>query len=139
MAQVAILINGSPTPRKTQLSATLATVLGCPVLTPAKVQEVLVQQVGPVAPRAGVLKVADEATWRTAGLVEAGIVIDAEWGQGDRTAVEAGLELAGSPRLVEVWCVGATEPLGLTPVVHVDTSGEVDMDALVVEISALFV
>jgi hypothetical protein len=139
MAQVAILVNGSPDPRKTQLAATLAAVLGCPTLSPVKVQEALLQQVGPVAPRPAVLALADETVWRTAGLIEAGVVIDAAWGPADRAAVEAGLTLAGSPRLVEVWCSGATDPLELTPVVRVDTTGDVDMDSLVVEISALFV
>jgi hypothetical protein len=139
MAQVAILVNGSPDPRKTQLAETLGAVLGCPVLTPLKVQEALLQQVGPVAPRAAIVALASETTWRTAGLIEAGVVVDGTWAPSERASVDSGLALMGTPRLVEVWCEGTSEPLELTPVVRVDTSGEVDMDALVVEISALFV
>ncbi|BDZ49247.1 hypothetical protein GCM10025867_14880 [Frondihabitans sucicola] len=139
MAQVAILVNGTPDPRKTEISSALGILLGCPVLQPSKVQEALLRQTGPVAPAAGVRALAIETTWRTAGLIEAGVVLDAGWEASDSGAVRTGLESAGSPRLVEVWCGESGEPLGLSPVVRVDDVATVDMDALVQEISALFV
>lgn len=139
MAQVAILVNGSPDPRKTEISSALGILLGCPVLQPSKVQEALIQQTGPVAPRTGIRALAIETIWRTAGLVEAGVVIDASLEASDAPLVAASIEGAGSPRLVEVWCAGAGEPLGIAPVVRVDDVTTVDMDALVQEISALFV
>ena len=139
MAQVAILVNGSPDPRKTEISSALGILLGCPVLQPSKVQEALTQQTGPVAPRDGVRALAIETIWRTAGLIEAGVVIDASFEAPDAPLVAASLERAGSPRLVEVWCAGAGDPLGVAPVVRVDDVTTVDMDALVQEISALFV
>lgn len=139
MAQVAILVNGTPDPRKTEISSALGILLGCPVLQPSKVQDALTQQTGPVAPRDGVRALAVETIWRTAGLVEAGVVIDASFDGSDAAVVAASLPSAGSPRLVEVWCAGAGEPLGLAPVVRVDDVATVDMDALVQEISSLFV
>lgn len=139
MAQVAILVNGTPDPRKTEISSALGILLGCPVLQPSKVQDALTQQTGPVAPRDGVRALAIETVWRTAGLVEAGVVIDASLSGSDAAVVAAALPSAGSPRLVEVWCAGAGEPLGLAPVVRVEDVATVDMDALVQEISSLFV
>jgi hypothetical protein len=139
MAQVAILVNGSPDPRKTEIASALGILLGCPVLQPSKLQEAITQQTGPVAPAAGVRDLAIETTWRTAGLVEAGVVVDAFWRGADTLGVQAGLKAAGSPRLVEVWCGETGEPLGVSPVVRVDRVEAVDMDALVQEISALFV
>ena len=137
MAQVAILVNGSPDPRKAELAKTLALVLGCPVLSPKPIEESLAAQTGPMADPARLASLAGDTVWRTAGLVEAGVVIEASYSADRATAVKAGLLLSGSPRLVEVFC-GEGEPLGLTPFVAVDFDDDVDMDALVVEIGALF-
>jgi hypothetical protein len=139
MAQVAILVNGPSDPRKTEISSALAILLGCPLLHPSRVQEALIQQTGPVAPRARIRALSIDTIWRTSSLIEAGVVIDASWEAADLEAARAGLEGAGSPRLVEVWCGPSGEPLGLGPVVEVDDATAVDMDALVQRISALFV
>ncbi len=138
MAQVAILVNGSPDPRKTEIASALGILLGCPVLQPSKLQDALTQQTGPVAPRAGIRALAIDTVWRTTALVEAGVVIDATWDAGDADAVLAPLAAAGAPRLVEVRC-GDVPAIGDWPVVRVESLATVDMDALVQEISALFV
>lgn len=139
MAQVAILVNGSPDPRKSEIASALGILLGCPVLQPSKLQDAITQQTGPVADRVGVRSLSIETTWRTAGLIEAGVVVDASWEASDAAAARAGLQGAGSPRLVEVWCGESGAPLGFAPVVRVDDVSTVDMDALVQEISSLFV
>ena len=139
MAQVAIIVNGTPDPRKSEISSALGILLGCPVLKPTAVQETLTQATGPVAPREGIRRLAIETVWRTAGLIEAGVVVDAFFERADADAVTGGIDLAGSPRVVEVWCGAPGGELGLTPFVQVDAVETVDMDALVQEISALFV
>jgi len=151
MAQVAIIVNGLPDPRKSELARTLGLVLGCPVLQPKTVEDALHMQTGPVVDRASLRDLAAQTIWRTAGLIEAGVIVDASWTTDDAEVVGAGLELAGTPRTVEVWCGGAagrggadgggasgTGPIGVNPVVRVDGFDGVDMDALVVEISAQF-
>jgi hypothetical protein len=138
MAQVAILLNGSPDPRKTEIASALGILLGCPVLLPSRIRDALVQQTGPVASRPAIERLADDTIWRTAGLVEAGVVVDSTWAAADAAVVEAGLALAGSPRVVEV-TFGTDAPLGVGPVVTVDDIATVDMDALVQSISEKFV
>ena len=178
MASVAFLVIGLPGSGKTTVSATLAGVLGCPLLAVDPVQEALADLAGPMIAPQAVRRIAVEAVWAMAGEVEAGVVVDAGW-QRDRDldGVRAGVGQAGSPRVLEVWCDAAPElalarsvarvegggrhpvhgtaaeladgwadraaaagPLDAWPVVRVDTSGgEVDVDALVMEISAYFV
>lgn len=140
MAQVAILLNGTPSSQKTDMGRALAVLLGCPLISAPTIADALTAQTGPMAPAAGVRALAVDTVWRLAGLIEAGVVLDASWtSAGDQSLVRAGILTAGSPRTVEVWCDGDAEPLGVTPVVQVDTSSDVDMDALVQEISAQFV
>jgi hypothetical protein len=139
MAQVAIIVNGTASAGKAEISRALGILLGCPVLDPAPLLLALKQQTGPVAPAAGIRALAVETVWRTAGLVDAGVIVDGAFEPGDREEVQRGFELAGSPRVVEVWCGDAGEALALTPVVAVESVDTVDMDALVQRISALFV
>ena len=105
MASVAILVNGLPGSGKTTLARTLAAVLGCPALSVDVVQESLAGLTGPVVTPAGLRSVASDAVWSLAAEVDAGVVVEAAWHAGrDGDAVRAGLERAGSPRTVEVWC-----------------------------------
>jgi predicted kinase len=177
MASVAILVNGLPGSGKTTLSATLAGVLGCPLLARDPITEALVDLAGPMIAPEALGGIAMDTVWAMAGEVEAGVVVDASWHrERDLEFARAGVERAGSPRTVEVWCdvdpevalqrvvdrlaaggrhpahgtvesaraawptrVAGAEPLGLWPVIRVDTSAPVDMDDLVMQISARFV
>ena len=177
MASVAILVNGLPGSGKTTVSATLAGVLGCPLLAKDPIKEALADLAGPmIAPRA-LGSIAMETVWSMAAEVEAGVVVDSFWHRPrDLEHARAGVSRAGSPRTLEVWCdvdpdvalqrvvdrhaaggrhpahgtvesaraswpewAGAAEPLGEWPVIRVDTSTPVDMDDLVMQISARFV
>lgn len=177
MASVAILVNGLPGSGKTTLSATLAGVLGCPLLAKDPVKEALVDLAGPMIDPHALGGIAMDAVWAMAGEVEAGVVVDSFWHrERDLEHARAGVERAGSPRTVEVWCdvdpevalqrvvdrlaaggrhpahgtvdsaraawptwAAGAEPLGGWPVIRVDTSTPVDMDDLVMQISARFV
>lgn len=139
MAQVAIIVNGPATAGKAEISRALGILLGCPVLDPAPLLQTLKQQTGPVAPAESMRALAVETVWRTAGLVDAGVIVDGTFEPSDRAAVQRGFDLAGAPRVVEVWCGETSGALALTPVVDVESVDTVDMDALVQRISALFV
>jgi len=177
MASVAILVNGLPGSGKTTLSATLAGVLGCPLLAHDPVEEALVDLAGPMVAPEAIDRIAHETVWSMAAEVEAGVVVDAFWHRPtELEGARSGLARAGSPRTVEVWCdvdpevalqrsvdriaaggrhpahgtvestraawgewAAAAEPLGAWPVIRVDTSTPVDIDALVLEISEQFV
>ncbi|AMM19920.1 hypothetical protein AX769_06810 [Frondihabitans sp. PAMC 28766] len=138
MAQVAIIVNGSADPRKSEISRALGILLGCPVLDPAPLDAVITTATGPVVAADDVQALAVETVWRTVGLVEAGVVVDGVFAAGDREAVSRGIELGGGPRVVEVWCGEPGGELGLSPVVQVPDVAAVDMDALVQEIGELF-
>ena len=105
MASVAILVNGLPGSGKTTLSATLAGVLGCPLLAKDPITEALVDLAGPMIAPESLGGIAMDTVWAMAGEVEAGVVVDAFWHrERDLEFARAGVERAGSPRTVEVWC-----------------------------------
>lgn len=177
MASVAILVNGLPGAGKTTLSATLAGVLGCPLLAADPIKEALADLAGPMIEPRALGGIARDTVWAMAAEVEAGVVVDSFWHRPrDLGFARAGVERAGSPRTVEVWCdvdpevalqrvvdrlaaggrhpahgtvesaraswpewADAAEPLGEWPVIRVDTSTPVDVDDLVMRISAQFV
>lgn len=139
MAQVAILLTSTGDPRVNEISRALGILLGCPVLTPGPVADALTKQTGPIVPSADLRRLALDTVWRTAGLVEAGVIVEAHLTADDAESVRAGIANAGAPRTVEVWCGPEGGQLGVTPVMHVADPGAVDMDALVQEISARFV
>jgi predicted kinase len=177
MASVAILVNGLPGSGKTTLSATLAGVLGCPLLAKDPIKEALADLAGPMIDPEALGGIAMDSVWAMAAEVEAGVVVDSFWHRPrDLEQARAGIERAGSPRTLEVWCdvdadvalqrvvdrlaaggrhpahgtveqtraswsewADAAAPLGEWPVIRVDTTTPVDVDALVMRISEHFV
>jgi predicted kinase len=105
VSAVAILVNGLPASGKSTLGAALAAVLGCPFLSKDAVKEPLADLVGPMIPGRALGGIAMDTVWAMAGAVEHGVVIDSVWVTAEsREFVRRGLETAGSPRAVEVWC-----------------------------------
>ena len=177
MASVAILVNGLPGSGKTTVSATLAGVLGCPLLAKDPITEALADLAGPMIAPQALGSIAMDTVWSMAAEVEAGVVVDSFWHRPrDLELARAGVSRAGSPRTLEVWCdvdsdvalqrvvdrlaaggrhpahgtveqtraswpewADAAAPLGGWPVIRVDTTTPVDVDALVMQISEHFV
>jgi predicted kinase len=105
MASVAILVNGLPGSGKTTLSATLAGVLGCPLLARDPIKEALADLAGPMIDPQALGSIAMDTVWAMAAEVEAGVVVDSFWHRPrDLEAARAGVARAGSPRTLEVWC-----------------------------------
>jgi predicted kinase len=105
MASVAILVNGLPGSGKTTLSATLAGVLGCPLLAKDPVKEALADLAGPMIDPQALGSIAMDTVWAMAAEVEAGVVVDSFWHRPrDLEPARAGVSRAGSPRTLEVWC-----------------------------------
>jgi predicted kinase len=105
MASVAILVNGLPGSGKTTLSATLAGVLGCPLLARDPIKEALADLAGPMIDPQALGSIAMDTVWAMAAEVEAGVVVDSFWDRPrDLEAARAGVARAGSPRTLEVWC-----------------------------------
>ncbi|WP_213817111.1 AAA family ATPase [Glaciihabitans sp. dw_435] len=161
MATVAILVNGIHGSGKSDLAEKLAAVLGCPVLAKDAVLEDLADIAGTTADRAALDALAMSTIWALGKAVPDGIVIDAEIA--DREIALRGAAVTGALRLVEVWCdLPADEarvraegrprhpihasapaspadaaPLGLWPVVHVNTRVAVDFGQLLPELAEL--
>jgi predicted kinase len=105
MAVVAIIVNGMPGSGKTTVGASLAEVLGCPFLSKDAVKEPLADIAFPMIPSRALGGIAMDTVWAMAGAVEAGVVVDSIWVSDENLGyLEAGLERAGSPRVVELWC-----------------------------------
>ena len=165
-----ILINGLPASGKSTLAESIAFRLGWPLLSKDAVKEALADLTGPTVASDRLGRLAMDTVWALAGAAEIGVVVESFWWKHrDHRFVERGLETAGDPKVVEVWCavpeeVAAEryedrdrhpvhkpgwelpehpewerhppEPLGVGPVVHVDTSEEYDLDAVLAEIGA---
>jgi predicted kinase len=105
MAQVAIIVNGRPGSGKSTVGAALAEVLGCPFLSKDRIKEPLADITGPMIGSRALGGIAMDTMWAMAGAVENGVVLDAVWITPESHAfLVQGLETAGTPRAVEVWC-----------------------------------
>jgi hypothetical protein len=138
VATAAILLNGIPSPAKSTLGVTLATLLGCPLLATEAVSASLAELTGPTVAPTALYGVAMDAVWSLATEVRDGVVIDAAWfGDKDGESARAGIQRSGATRVVELWCDGdAGQPIGEWPVVRVDAASAVDMDALLPELAS---
>jgi predicted kinase len=163
MARALILVNGLPGAGKSTLAVKLAALLGCPVLSKDAVKESFADLTGEMVPGSDLGAIAMESVWSLAAAVEDGAVIENFWvASRDHDFAREGVERSGAARVVEVWCdapadlirarfegrprpsvhsawdeswISAT-PLEIWPVVRVDTSKSVDMDALLPELAA---
>jgi predicted kinase len=162
MATATILVNGLPASGKSTLSTQLALLLGCPVLSKDAVKESFATLTGETVSSSALGGIAMDTVWSLAAQIRDGVVIDAFLRSGrDDDFVRAGVALAGAARVVEVWCevppdmareryaarqrhsihtdniavVAGAQPLGIWPVVKVDTSSAVDFDALLPELA----
>ncbi|GAB3410392.1 hypothetical protein GCM10027515_30670 [Schumannella luteola] len=166
MASVAILVNGLPGSGKSSLARQLGGILGAPVLA----KDALKESFGELLPDGDSARlggIAMDTLWRLAAETEGGVIVDAVLDRSrDLEFARRGLEVAGSPRTVELWCevpvevarerfaarqpsragvhrdwdaaFEAFQPLALGPVVRVDTSGPVEFEALVLELGSHF-
>jgi predicted kinase len=157
VANAAILVNGLPASGKTTLSAQLGLLLGCPVLSKDPVKELFADLTAPTVPGQTLGGIAMDAVWSLAERIPDGVIVDSCWLSGrDEGFARAGIARSGATRVVELWCelpfaeartrrhrvhddrlerfVGA-KPLGIWPVVRVDTRLPVDFDALLPELA----
>jgi glucokinase len=164
VAKAAILVNGLPASGKTSLATQLGLLLGCPVLSKDPVKELFADLTAPTVPGDVLGGIAMDAVWALAAQIPDGVVIDSFWLSGrDEQHTRAGIERSGARRVVEVWCdlppaearerfdarvaerhsihndrvdrFGDAQPLGICPVVRVDTRQAVDFDALLPELA----
>ncbi|MFC0680875.1 AAA family ATPase [Lysobacter korlensis] len=105
MTSSLILINGLPASGKTSLAEDIAFRLGWPLLSKDAVKEALADLTGPAVPAERLGRIAMDTLWSVAGAADIGMVIESFWWKHrDLRHVERGLEAAGSPAVVEVWC-----------------------------------
>jgi predicted kinase len=162
MATAAILVNGLPASGKTTLGAKLALLLGCPFLSKDAVKESLADLTGETVASRVLGGIAMDTVWSLAAAVRDGVVVDSFWYSGrDDEFIREGVARTGATRVVEVWCdvpldvardryearerhpihdgvFGewvAAQPVGIWPVVRVDTSSAVDFESLLPELA----
>jgi glucokinase len=163
MATAAILVNGLPASGKSTLATQLALLLGCPVLSKDVVKESLAELTGGTVPGSTLGGIAMDSIWSLAAAITDGVVIDSFWFAGrDDDFVRAGIARSGAKRVVEVWCQvprelaevrfaqrqrrrihsgqlddwAGAQPVGMWPVVRVDTSSPTDFGTLMPELAA---
>jgi glucokinase len=152
MVQHAILVNGIPASGKSSLAAELAEAAGATMISLDTVLESLADAAEYRFPREPLQQLANDTSWRLAGIVDELVVLESFWSRDrDREGVEEGIAAAGIRSVVEVWCDAPVdeavqryeerdrhgiheedphdtdvweraEPLALGPVVRVDTS-----------------
>jgi glucokinase len=163
MATAAILVNGLPASGKSTLATQLALLLGCPVLSKDVVKESFAELTGETVPGSALGGIAMDSIWSLAAAITDGVVIDSFWFAGrDDDFIRAGIARSGAKRIVEVWCQvprelaevrfaqrqrhrihsgwlddwAGAQPVGMWPVVRVDTSSPTDFGTLMPELAA---
>lgn len=149
-------MNGIPASGKSSLASELAEAAGAPMISLDTVLESLADSSDYRYPRAPLQELANDTSWRLAAIVDGLVVLESFWSpERDRDGVEEGLRVAGITSMVEVWCDAPVDeavqryeerdrhgiheddphdtdlwersgPLGLGPVVRVDTSSSAD-------------
>jgi glucokinase len=163
MATATILVNGLPASGKSTLATQLALLLGCPVLSKDVVKESFAELTGETVSGSTLGGIAMDSIWSLAAAITDGVVIDSFWFAGrDDDFIRAGIARSGAKRVVEVWCQvprelaevrfaqrqrhrihsgwlddwAGAQPVGMWPVVRVDTSSPTDFDTLMPELAA---
>jgi glucokinase len=163
MATATILVNGLPASGKSTLATQLALLLGCPVLSKDAVKESFAELTGETVPGSTLGGIAMDSIWSLAAAITDGVVIDSFWFAGrDDDFIRAGIARSGAKRVVEVWCQvprelaevrfaqrqrhrihsgwlddwAGAQPVGMWPVVRVDTSSPTDFRTLMPELAA---
>jgi glucokinase len=164
VANAAILVNGLPASGKTTIATQLALLLGCPVLSKDPVKELFADLTAPTVPGETLGGIAMDAVWALAERIPDGVIVDSCWLSGrDETFARAGVARSGATRVVELWCelpfaetrirfdarsperhrihddrlddFADAKPLGIWPVVRVDTRLPVDFDVLLPDLA----
>jgi predicted kinase len=156
-----VLVNGLPGSGKTTLATALARILPAPLIAKDAIKEAVADAVAGI-PGPALGMAASEMMWTLAGAVSGTVVLESWWYRPrDLSFVEAGLRRCGAVRVVEIWCdvpadVAAARdaarrrhpvhrpsgawpgavPLGVGPVIVVDTTGPVDLTDVAARIAA---
>jgi predicted kinase len=105
MAQQLILINGIPGAGKTTLSKQLGKHLNIPVLSKDTLMDAFADATAATVQDSQLGALASETMWQLAGLISGSVVVESFWlKRRDLEYARAGLEKAGDPDFVEIWC-----------------------------------
>jgi glucokinase len=108
---LAVLVNGLPGAGKSTLAGALSQRLGLPLLSKDSIKETLADVLGTEPPdrpqrrwNAALGAAASETMWTLLAQAPAGAVLESCWTTDFRDFATRGLDRAGNPRTVEIWC-----------------------------------
>jgi predicted kinase len=168
VASTVVLVNGLPGAGKTTLAQQLKGASGWPLLSKDAVKEALALIADGAVSSGRVGAVAMNTVWSMAAAIDGEVIVESWWFRPrDLGFAQAGVDVAGATRVVEVWCdvdpavarkryasrhraavhdddarlvsdfdrwAADGVPLGIGPVVRMDTSGPVDVSGLVARV-----
>lgn len=143
-----VLVNGLPAAGKSTLARALARQLALPLFSKDVINETHASVLGSAAPgrswNRALGAAASETMWALLADAPCGAVLENSWRADVRPLVAKGLARAGIERAralmtADEWAamVANGEPLGLGPVIRIDTSRPVDIPALAARVVPL--